>query len=136
MIEHISNLDIFAAEISRVLKRGGYVIISTENASSWCNILASIFGWQIFSLTNISRKKSGIGNPLSLHRNSQKFRDLQSWTHKTIFNYRGLIEFFEAYNFKIKEVVGAGYFPLPNVFSKFDKRHSHFITLKACKNEN
>ena len=30
-------------ELYRILKPGGYMIISTENASSWCNIFASIY---------------------------------------------------------------------------------------------
>jgi ubiquinone/menaquinone biosynthesis C-methylase UbiE len=133
VIEHISDLDMFVYEINRVLKKGGYAIISTENSSSWCNIFASVLGWQIFSLTNVSRIKTGIGNPLSLHRGSSDFRDLKSWTHKTIFAYRGLIEFFEVHKFKVTKIKGAGYFPLPNIFSFFDKRHSHFITIKAHK---
>ena len=51
VIEHLCNSDKFISEIYRVLKKGGYAVISTENASSWCNIFASIMGWQIFSLT-------------------------------------------------------------------------------------
>lgn len=131
VIKHIAYLDRFISEIYRVLKPGGYIIISTENGSSWHNIFASILGWQIFSLTNISGKKSGIGNPLSIHRGETI--DLDSWTHKTIFNYRGLKEFFEAYNFINIKIVGAGYYPLPAFFGKIDPRHSHFITLKCYK---
>jgi ubiquinone/menaquinone biosynthesis C-methylase UbiE len=131
VIEHIAYLDCFISEIYRVLKPGGYVIISTENGSSWHNIFASILGWQIFSLTNISSKTSGIGNPLAIHRG--KKIDLASWTHKTIFNYRGLKEFFEAYNFKKTKIVGAGYHPLPAFFGKIDPRHSHYITIKCYK---
>ncbi|MEW6407948.1 MAG: class I SAM-dependent methyltransferase [Patescibacteria group bacterium] len=131
VIEHIANLDRFISEIHRVLKPGGYIIISTENGSSWHNIFASILGWQIFSLTNLSSKKSGIGNPLAIHRG--KTIDLSSWTHKTIFNYRGLKEFFEAYSFKNTKIVGSGYHPLPAFFGKIDPRHSHYITLKCYK---
>ena len=131
VIEHIAYLDRFISEIHRVLKSGGYTIISTENGSSWHNIFASILGWQIFSLTNLSSKKSGIGNPLAIHRG--KTIDLSSWTHKTIFNYRGLKEFFEAYNFKNTKIVGSGYYPLPAFFGKIDPRHSHYITLKCYK---
>jgi ubiquinone/menaquinone biosynthesis C-methylase UbiE len=131
VIEHISNLDKFVSEIYRVLKKDGYIIISTENGSSWHNIFASILGWQIFSLTNISSKKMGIGNPLALHRNEKI--DLISWTHKTIFNYLGLKEFFSVYGFKNIEIKGAGYYPFPSFFGRIDTRHSHFITLRAYK---
>jgi len=131
VIEHIAFLDNFISEIQRILKPGGYVIISTENASSWHNIFASVLGWQIFSLTNISSKKSGIGNPLAIH--SGETMQLSSWTHKTIFNYRGLKDFFSTYDFTNPSIKGAGYYPLPSYFGKLDPRHSHFITLKAYK---
>lgn len=131
VIEHIAFLDKFVSEIYRVLKPGGYVIIGTENGSSWHNIFASILGWQIFSLTNISSKQCGIGNPLAIHRNENV--DLDSWIHKTIFNYRGIKEFFELYKFKDTTIMGAGYYPLPAIFGKIDVRHSHFIVLKCFK---
>jgi len=131
VIEHISNLDLFVSEIFRILKPGGYVIISTENASSWHNIFASIMGWQIFSLTNMSSKKLGIGNPLAPCRNETKV--ISTWTHKTIFNYLGLKEFLECHGFVDYIVLGAGYYPLPPYFGKLDPRHAHFISIKARK---
>jgi 2-polyprenyl-3-methyl-5-hydroxy-6-metoxy-1,4-benzoquinol methylase len=131
VIEHIAQLDNFISEISRVLKNNGYAIISTENGSSWCNVIAAICGWQIFSSTNMSSKTSGIGNPLALHRTEDI--DLSSWTHKTIFNYRGFKEIFEAYGFKVESIKGAGYFPLPGIIGTIDVRHSHFITIKIRK---
>jgi len=131
VIEHISNLDNFISEVYRITKPGGYVVISTENASSWHNIFASLMGWQIFSLTNFSIKRGGIGNPLSLHKNSKKH--LSSWTHKMIFNYSGLKEFFQIYKFKKVKIKGAGYCPLPAFFGSLDPRHANFITLKSYK---
>ncbi len=131
VIEHIAFLDKFVSEIYRTLKPGGYAIISTENGSSWHNIFASILGWQIFSLTNVSSKQSGIGNPLAIHRG--KVIDLDTWTHKTIFNYKGLHELFEVYKFKNVKIFGAGYPPLPAFLGKIDPRHSHYITLKCYK---
>lgn len=131
VIEHITDSDSFLEQLHRVLKSGGYAIISTENASSWCNIAASILGWQIFSLTNFSNKALGIGNPLSLHKNSTDF--LASWLHVRIYNIRGLIEYFEISGFKVEKILGAGYFPLPTIFAKFDTTHSHFITFKIRK---
>lgn len=131
VIEHLTDVDNFVGEIFRVLKPGGIAIISTENGSSWCNIFAAIMGWQIFSLTNVSSKKAGIGNPLALLRNEKI--EFSSWTHKTIFNFRGLIELFQVFNFTVENIRGAGYFPLPNFFGNIDKRHCHFITLKVRK---
>lgn len=131
VIEHVTNVDVFIAEVKRLLRPGGYAIISTENGSSWCNIFASVMGWQIFSLTNVTSKALGIGNPLSYYRNEPL--ELSSWLHKTIFNIRGLKELFEVYGFQIEEVKGAGYFPLPSSLGVFDVTHSHFITIKVRK---
>ena len=131
VIEHIHNSDNFISEIYRVLKPGGYAIISTENASSWCNIFASLMGWQIFSLTNFSSRKLGLGNPWAIHKNNDP--SLSSWNHVRIYNIRGLKEYFELYGFKIEKIKGAGYFPLPSILGEIDKTHCHFMTFKITK---
>lgn len=131
VIEHLYNSDNFLAEIYRVMRKKGYAIISTENASSWCNIFASLLGWQIFSLTNISSKKQGIGNPFALHRNNKS--NLVSWNHIRIYNIRGLKEYFEVFGFKVERVKGSGYFPFPSKLGDFDKRHCHFMAFKIKK---
>jgi SAM-dependent methyltransferase len=131
VIEHVPNLDLYLSEIYRVLANRGTAIISTENGSSWVNIISAIFGWQILSLTNMSSLRYGIGNPLALHRGESNIA--ATWTHKTIFNYRGLIEFSEAHGFEFKKISGAGYFPLSSKFARIDTRHSHFITIEIQK---
>jgi SAM-dependent methyltransferase len=130
VIEHLYDSDNFISEIYRVLKPGGCAIISTENASSWCNIFASIMGWQIFSLTNFSNIKDGIGNPLALHKGKS---NLESWCHSRIYNIRGLKEYFEIFEFKVEEIRGSGYFPFPAIFGNLDKIHCHFMTFKIRK---
>lgn len=130
VIEHIHNLEKFITEVYRVLKPNGYAIISTENLASWHNIFSLLFGWQPFSATNYLLKS--LGNPLSLWRGHKPVVD-KSWCHDKVWAYRGLIEFFESYNFKIEGIRGAGYYPLPSFLGNLDKRHSHFITIKARK---
>ena len=131
VIEHVHNSDNFIGEVRRILRPGGYAVISTENASSWCNVFASVMGWQIFSLTNFSNKKRGIGNPLALYRNGAS--ELNSWNHVRIYSIRGLREYFEAFGFIVEGVKGAGYFPLPSALGNIDRMHSHFITFKIRK---
>lgn len=130
VIEHLTEIDIYVSEIYRVLKPGGYVIISTENLSSWHNVISLILGWQAFS-QHIS-KKYHIGNPMSPHFEE----DLkEGWTHVIIFTYYSLQEIFKQYGFTIESVMGAGYYPMPSIFAKIDPRHSHFITIKARKSD-
>ncbi len=131
VIEHVANIDHFLAETSRILTPGGVAVISTENGSSWHNIFAAIMGWQIFSLTNVSSLSMGVGNPFALHRGGQL--DLPSWTHKTIFNYRGLLEILSLHGLTVTQARGAGYHPLPAELGRIDVRHSHFIAVKAIK---
>jgi 2-polyprenyl-3-methyl-5-hydroxy-6-metoxy-1,4-benzoquinol methylase len=131
VIEHVPDVDLFVSEVARVLRPGGRAILSTENGSSWVNIGAAILGWQIFSLTNVSTKQLGIGNPLAIHRGERG--ELASWTHKTIFNFRGLKELCAAHGFTSIRILGAGYFPLPALLGSLDPRHAHFMTLTAEK---
>lgn len=131
VIEHVSDIDCLLIETMRVLKPGGHAIYSTENGSSWINIGAAILGWQIFSLTNVSSIKLGIGNPLALHREETGYSS--TLTHKTIFNYRGLIEVFTAHGFNFCDIKGAGYFPLPAFLGGIDARHAHFLSIKLQK---
>src|SRR3989338_3645587 len=130
IIEHLYDADNFLSEIHRILKPSGYAIISTENASSWCNIFASVMGWQIFSLTNMSTIGS-LGNPWSLYRNTIK--KPASWIHIRIYNFRGLKELIQAHGFVIEEIRGAGYFPFPAGMGNIDKTHAHFMAFKVRK---
>jgi ubiquinone/menaquinone biosynthesis C-methylase UbiE len=131
VIEHVSSVDNFVSEVYRVLKPGGHAVVSTENGSSWHNVFAAIMGWQIFSLSNVSALRAGLGNPCAIQRGGTPF--MGTWTHKTIFNYRGLIEMFEAHGFKDVSIRGAGYFPLPAILGRIDARHSAFITVFGRK---
>src|SRR3990167_9344738 len=63
VIEHVLSIDHFIEETYRVLKPGGYSIVSTENLASWHNIGALVLGYQDFSHHIIKRKH--IGNPFS-----------------------------------------------------------------------
>jgi SAM-dependent methyltransferase len=131
VIEHVPDLDVFMSEIYRILRPGGRPVISTENGSSWCNVFAAAMGWQIFSSTNISQMRGGVGNPFALHRSNSGG---PPWMrHKTIFNYLGLIEFAEVHGLKNVKCFGGGYFPLPAFVGTIDPRHSHFITIQGTK---
>ena len=129
VIEHLPDTDSFVAETFRVLRRGGYTICSTENLASWHNVAALLLGWQPFSLSNVSEKQSGVGNPLAVHRDTPHF--FSSWEHMRVFAYRGLKELFSAHGFGVERIVGAGYFPLPASVGRKEPRHAALLTVKA-----
>src|SRR3989344_5522001 len=132
IIEHLVNVDYFMEEIHRVLKPNGYVILSTENLSSWHNLFALFLGWQAFS-QHISTKKN-IGNPLKLNLAiGGKSYDC----HIQVFTQRGLKELAQMNNLKVEKSFGAGYYPFRGILSKLlsniDPTHSAFIGIKARK---
>jgi SAM-dependent methyltransferase len=133
VIEHLSNTDNFVNEIYRVLKQGGYALISTENLSSWHNIFALILGFQPFSMTNFS-SKGNIGNPLALWKDTKSENsDLNSWQHMRLFSFFGLKSLFEKYGFSVEGIKTAGYYPLCGFFSRIDPLHGHWISMKVRK---
>jgi SAM-dependent methyltransferase len=130
VIEHLADTDRFVREIHRVLRVGGKAVVSTENLASWHNIAALVFGWQPFSLTNVSSQSAGLGNPLAVHRGDSFAK---AWEHLRVFAYRGLRELFELHGFAVQDVLGAGYYPLPASVGRRLPRHAAFLTIVARK---
>jgi len=144
VIEHLVNIDNFIKEICRLLKSGGYCVISTENLASWHNIFALTLGFQDFSHHLI--KKSHVGNPFSPHFGEETVTwskednsgvDDTTYPHLKIPTYFSLIKIFEEYGFKFEKGLASGYYPFFGItgrfFSKIDPRHSHFIAVKLHK---
>jgi SAM-dependent methyltransferase len=131
VVEHLSDLDHFFSQASRVLKVGGTIITSTNNLSSLHNIFALIMGWAPFDLTNSSYKDWGIGNPLATHRGESDKRG-KTWTHKTIYTAKWLFEWQEIYHLNKVSLYGSGLYPFPSVFGKIFPKYSAFITT-VCK---
>jgi 2-polyprenyl-3-methyl-5-hydroxy-6-metoxy-1,4-benzoquinol methylase len=131
VIEHLCDTDNFVRESYRVLRPGGLAVVSTENLASWHNIGALMFGWQPFSLTNVSDRRLGIGNPLAIHRGEQL--TLSSWQHVRVFAHRGLRELYEAHGFIVETIRGAGYYPLPRWLARADGRHAAFLTMSVVR---
>jgi len=110
LIEHLQRPKVLISETYRVLKPGGYALISTPNLASWHNLVFLFFGLQ----------------PPGLSTN-----------HDYIFllTTKGLLSLLE--KFKIEQVIGVGFYPLPYLLSKYickvDKRHSVDIVVKVRK---
>jgi len=140
VIEHLHDLDNFVSELNRVLKKNGYIVISTENLASWHNVFALALGIQPFSGPTLSNKKVLGLNPLSpdFETIDKRYKYTRKMpTHTKVVTLMALKRMFEAYGLRVEKIKVAGYFPLPlplsRAFSFLDKNHSFFITLKARK---
>jgi len=129
VIEHLFDTDTFVGEIRRLLKPGGVSVTSTENLASWHNIGALVMGWQPFSLTNVTAKRGGVGNPLAVTRADPPPRP--GWQHHRVFAARGLVELFEAHGFERVQLLGAGYYPFSPKLGRRWPRHASFLTVVA-----
>lgn len=136
VIEHLVNVDNFAKEIYRVLKPGGYAVVSTPNLSSWPNVLSLILGYQPFSSQLSSEFE--IGNPLSPQYATKISPPHDPYTsHKKMFSYQGFRQFFTVHGFFVDKIIGVGYVPFPSSFASIlallDGRHAQLIVLKGRK---
>lgn len=126
VLEHLFFPSNLIQEIYRILKEDGYAVISTENLSSWDNIISLLFGYTPFSMEFDQIK---IGNPLSPH-NKEKIGVYPS--HVRIFSSNGLIELLKFHRFRIEKVSASGYLPF-NTLADLDPTHARFIIVKVRK---
>lgn len=131
VIEHLYDTERFLTEAVRILGPGGTLIVSTENPASWHNICALAIGWQQFSLSNVSSRKVGIGNPLSLAPQQDGWPfPLQ---HHRLFTPKALRELFALDGLEGVRCLGAGYYPLPGRLGLVDPTHAALITVSGRK---
>lgn len=140
VIEHLWELDNFVSEIYRVLRSGGYTVISTENLASWHNIFALLVGLQPFSGPTPSSRKIIGYHPLVPDRKTILKEHKNSLTmppHIKVLTLKALVSLFESYKFKVEEIKGIGYLPFRGLASRLlagiDQNHSFFITIKCRK---
>lgn len=129
VIEHIIETDAFAGEAFRVLRPGGWAVISTENLAAWPNIIALLLGQEPFS-TNFSRKYFGVGNRFSRRRLKPIGLSIP---HYSVASLSAVRHLFELAGFTFRSAQGVHILPVPfwllRKLTHFDTRHSLYITL-------
>lgn len=112
LLEHLKSPRYLIEEVYRVLRPGGYLIVSTPNLSSWHNILFLLFGVQ--------------PPGLSITRD-----------HRFLLTVQGIVNLIKLGKFKVERVVGVGFYPFPYPISallcKIDRRHPVDVIVKARK---
>ncbi|MBI4199945.1 MAG: class I SAM-dependent methyltransferase [Chloroflexi bacterium] len=93
IVEHLVNTDSFAAELHRILKASGHLIVSTPNLASWYNRLRLLRGVvpDSYPGTSGTTKK----DPL-IDLNHIRIHTLDEWQH-----------FFRQHGFRVGQVRGA-----------------------------
>ncbi len=128
VFEHLVNTDGFFREIHRVLKKDGFVIISTQNLASLHNSIPLLLGMQPVSL-HISEIQ--VGNFL---------RGVGTHGHIRVPTLLSLREMAVHHGFSIEKVAGVGFYPFPHSLShyltRFFTRWAVFITIKLRKTTN
>ena len=127
VIEHVRRTDRFLREIARVLAPGGLVCISTNNLSSWHNVLSLALGYQPMPM-HVS-DETIVGNPLN-PLDGHAHADLGR-THLRLFTARALSELCERHGLVCVSMTSAGYYPLPprpaRLATRIDPLHGAFL---------
>ena len=126
VIEHLPRTDHFLAEIRRVLKPGGYAVVSTNNLASWHNIISLVLGWQP-PPCHVSDEVV-VGNPANPVAGAEHIR---AQSHLRIFTGRALAELAEHHGLRVDLARTSGYYPLPprlaRIATRIDPRHGAFL---------
>jgi SAM-dependent methyltransferase len=148
VLEHLVATETFVRELHRVLKPGGYAVISTPNLASWHNISALLLGLQPFSgphLTHFSQADVGVIRRMR-EDTCQALAD-QGWAevqgestmyrHIVVAAYRSLRRLFVAQGFVVERMTAVGYYPLPPilemVMTRLDPVHASHVIAKVRK---
>ncbi len=126
VIEHLAQTDHFMREIRRVLAPGGYAVVSTNNLSSWHNIVSLLAGLQ--PLPCHVSDEAVVGNPLALEERRYGERIHR---HLRIFTGRALAELARAHGLEVERAVGSGYYPLggagARAMARVDPTHAVYL---------
>jgi SAM-dependent methyltransferase len=132
VIEHLSNTDGFFREMNRILKKGGYIVISTPNLASLDSILLLMGGWQP-GLANVSDEvQAGV-----LKIGHKPIPPDEGPLHRRSFTARALRELMEYYGLKSVKERCVGFYPLPLPFDRMcasiSPAHASYIVIKGEK---
>ncbi len=114
VIEHLVGTDLFMREIRRLLRPGGYAIVSTNNLASLHNIFSLLLGWQPMPC-HVSDEIVGPGNPLNPFQGE---RGTVGQMHLRVFTGRALADLARFHGLRVEMQRTSGFYPLPPRLSR------------------
>ena len=135
ILEHVSDTDGFIKEAYRILKPGGYIVLSTPNLASWHCMIFLIFGYQP-AYCDISDEFTAAGCLIPAWAgNFEKNPGFPN--HRRVFTLSSLKFFLKYHGFIVEKTAGSGYFPFPSYIARLicviDKIHASYVAIKARK---
>ena len=124
IIEHLINPDHFLKETLRVLKDGGYLVITTPNLAAWFNRFIFLFGCQPFFLEASTIDKT-VGLKFTTHLTTHR----KPVGHIRCFTLKALKDILELHKYKIILVKGNTGYYLPKFMKPIDSFFSLFPAL-------
>ncbi len=122
VLEHLYNTDGFFSEVYRVLRLGGYAVISTANLSSFHNLAFMNLG---MTPPGYHVSKVQVGNFLY---------GMKTHGHVKLFTSTALRDLARYHGFKVEKLMGCGIYPFPRRISNFlcmiFTRYSTYLTIK------
>ena len=126
VIEHLPFTDHFLREIRRLLKPGGYAVVSTNNLASWHNVFSLVLGWQ--PMPNHVSDEIIVGNPANFVEGAP---GAPGQNHLRVFTGRALAGLAEFHGLKVELARTAGYYPLlergARIMNRLDPLHGAFL---------
>lgn len=126
VIEHLYNPDKLIHECYRLLKPGGYAIITTPNLVVWYNRILILFGIQpLFYETSTKSPKIGAGILSSIKKGNIPVG------HVRIFTVRAMKDLLESEGFEVVGVEGAHFAALPKPLRMLDTLFNFYPRLAS-----
>lgn len=126
LIEHLVNTDLVIRECNRVLKKDGYVIITTPNLGAWFNRILLLLGIQpLFYESSTIDPKNGAGIIKNIKKGTIPVG------HIRILTMRALTDLLESNGFEVLESKGAHFASLPKWIRWIDDIFTVYPRLSA-----
>lgn len=122
VLEYLRTVDNVLSESFRVLKPGGFLLVSVSNLGSWINRLLLLFGYQ--PMHTEPSMKYHVGLPIVGIRRKPNYAG-----HVNLMTFKALCSLLKAYNFVIIDVVGIHWHVRYRVLDVFDRIFSRIPSL-------